>query len=106
MVLDRQQSKQFEFRLCLAQRLRINYTLTTTCLARRISDQDLPNAFYDSTFTTTEGSPQRSAEEGDDLAMMLDHKMQDSFIDEDEGGEGEEYREGDGDGDEDLVDGN
>jgi hypothetical protein len=45
-------------------------------LARRISDQFLPEVFYESTFTTAEGCPQRSAEEEEELAMGLDHKMQ------------------------------
>lgn len=45
-------------------------------LARRISNQFLPEVFYESTFTTAEGCPQRSAEEEEELAMGLDHKMQ------------------------------
>ncbi|OBT73022.1 hypothetical protein VF21_07746 [Pseudogymnoascus sp. 05NY08] len=48
-------------------------------LARRFSDQGLPECFYDSTFTVADGCPQRSAEEEDDLAMTLDHKWQDDF---------------------------
>ena len=45
-------------------------------LVRRISDQFLPEVFYDSTFTTAEGCPQRSPEDEEDLAMGFDHKMQ------------------------------
>ncbi|KIN00030.1 hypothetical protein OIDMADRAFT_55918 [Oidiodendron maius Zn] len=48
-------------------------------LARRISDTFLPEAFYDSTFTIADGSPQRSPEDEDDLAMGLDYKMRDAL---------------------------
>jgi len=44
-------------------------------LARRISDQFLPEVFYDSTFTIADGCPQRSPEDEEDLAMGFDHKM-------------------------------
>ncbi|OBT95023.1 hypothetical protein VE01_07433 [Pseudogymnoascus verrucosus] len=48
-------------------------------LARRFSDQGLPECFYESTFTVADGSPQRSAEEENDLAMALYYKMQDDY---------------------------
>lgn len=48
-------------------------------LAKRFSGQGLPDCFYDSTFTVADGCPQRSAEDEDDLAMGLDHKMQYEF---------------------------
>lgn len=48
-------------------------------LARRFSDKGLPECFYESTFTVADGCPQRSAEEEDDLAMALYHKMQDDY---------------------------
>ena len=48
-------------------------------LARRVSDQFLPEVFYDSTFTTASGCPQRAPEDEEDLAMGFDHKMQDTL---------------------------
>jgi len=48
-------------------------------LARRISDQFLPEVFYDSTFTTADGCPQRSVEDEEDLAMGFEHKLQDAL---------------------------
>jgi hypothetical protein len=45
-------------------------------VARRNSGQFLPEVFYDSTFTTADCCPQRSAEDEEDLAMGFDHKMQ------------------------------
>jgi hypothetical protein len=48
-------------------------------LARRISDQFLPEAFYESTFDIADGCEQRSLEEEEDLAMAFDHKLQDAL---------------------------
>jgi hypothetical protein len=48
-------------------------------LARRISDHFSPEVFYESTFTSADGCPQRSPEEEDDLVMAFDHKMQDAL---------------------------
>ncbi|KFY01103.1 hypothetical protein V490_01079 [Pseudogymnoascus sp. VKM F-3557] len=50
-------------------------------LARRVLGQDLPEYFYDSTFTVADGCPQRSDEDEDDLAMALDYKMQCDYAD-------------------------
>lgn len=50
-------------------------------LARRVLGQDLPEYFYDSTFTVADGCPQRSAEDEDDLAISLDYKMQCDYAD-------------------------
>lgn len=54
-------------------------------LARRVSDHHLPEPFYESTFTVADGCPQRSPEDEEDLAMGLDHKMQDAFAEEEDG---------------------
>ena len=62
-------------------------------LARRISDTFLPEAFYDSTFTMADGSPQRSPEDEDDLAMGLDYKMRDALTSD--GGDNCECEDGD-----------
>jgi hypothetical protein len=61
-------------------------------VARRNSDQFLPEVFYDSTFTTADGCPQRSAEDEEDLAMGFDHKMQGALAEMagDEDGSGDE----------------
>jgi hypothetical protein len=48
-------------------------------LARRISDNFLPEVFYDSTFSVADGCPQRSLEDEEDLAMEFDHRMQDAL---------------------------
>ena len=48
-------------------------------LARRISDQFLPEVFYDSTFTVADSCPQRSLEDEEDLAMGFEHKLQDAL---------------------------
>jgi hypothetical protein len=66
-------------------------------LARRISDQFLPEVFYDSTFTIADGCPQRSREDEEDLAIGFDHKMQDSLAES----VGDEEESGDSDGDSD-----
>jgi cell wall assembly regulator SMI1 len=66
-------------------------------LARRISDQFLPEVFYDSTFTIADGCPQRSPEDEEDLAMGFDHKMQDALAEKDGEEEGSEDSDGDGD---------
>jgi hypothetical protein len=47
-------------------------------LVRRISDQGLPEVFYESAFTVADGCPQRSSEDEEDLAMGFDHKLQDA----------------------------
>jgi hypothetical protein len=62
-------------------------------LARRISDQFLPEVFYDSTFTIADGCPQRSVEDEKDLAMGFDHKMQDALAEKGEDEEGSEDSE-------------
>jgi hypothetical protein len=66
-------------------------------LARRISDQFLPEVFYDSTFTIADSCPQRSPEDEEDLAMGFDHKIQDALAEEDRDAE----RNEDSDSDED-----
>jgi hypothetical protein len=63
-------------------------------LARRVSDQFLPEVFYDSTFTRADGRPQRSQEDEEDLAMGFDHKMQDALAErggDEEGSEDSEW---------------
>jgi hypothetical protein len=65
-------------------------------LARRISDQFLPEVFYDSTFTIADGCPQRSPEDEEDLAMGFDHKVEDALAKE---GRDEEDKDSDGDDD-------
>jgi hypothetical protein len=59
-------------------------------LARRISDQFLPEVFYDSTFTIADGCPQRSPEDEEDLAMGFDHKMQEALAEKGGDEEGSE----------------
>jgi hypothetical protein len=66
-------------------------------LARRISDQFLPEVFYDSTFTIVDGCPQRSPEDEEDLAMGFDHKMHDALAEVGGGDEEESGDEGDND---------
>ncbi|KAG0645443.1 hypothetical protein D0Z07_8664 [Hyphodiscus hymeniophilus] len=66
-------------------------------LARRISDQFLPEVFYDSTFTIADGCPQRSPEDEEDLAMGFDHKLQDALAGKGEDEEGSEDSDGDSD---------
>jgi hypothetical protein len=58
-------------------------------LARRISDRFLPEVFYESTFTATDGCSQRSPEDEEDLAMGFDHKIEDALAKEESGGEEE-----------------
>jgi hypothetical protein len=65
-------------------------------LARRISDRYLPDVFYDSTFAISDGSPQRSPEDEEDLAMGFDHKIEDALA---EKGGDEEDEDSDGDSD-------
>jgi hypothetical protein len=65
-------------------------------LARRISDQFLPEVFYDSTFAIADGCPQRSPEDEEDLAMGFDHKVEDALAKE---GRDEEDKDSDGDDD-------
>ncbi|RFU27637.1 hypothetical protein B7463_g8718, partial [Scytalidium lignicola] len=48
-------------------------------LARRTSDQFLPEVFYESTFNAADGYPERSPKDEVDLAMVFDHKMEDAF---------------------------
>jgi len=66
-------------------------------LARRISDQFLPEVFYDSTFTIADGCPQRSPEDEEDLAMGFDHKIQDALAEKGADEEGSGDSDGDGD---------
>ena len=66
-------------------------------VARRNSDQFLPEVFYDSTFTNADGCPQRSPEDEEDLAMGFDHKIQDALAEKG----GDEEGSGDSDGDSD-----
>ena len=66
-------------------------------LARRISDQFLPEVFYDSTFTIADGCPQRSPEDEEDLAMGFDHKIQDDLAEKGADEEGSEDSDGDSD---------
>lgn len=66
-------------------------------LARRISDQFLPEVLHDSAFTIADGSPQRSPEDEEDLAMGFDHKMQDALVEKDGDEEGSENSDGDSD---------
>jgi hypothetical protein len=66
-------------------------------LARRISDNFLPEVFYDSTFTIADGCPQRSPEDEEDLAMGFDHKMQDALAEK--GGDEEGSEDSDKDDD-------
>ena len=66
-------------------------------LARRISDQFLPEVFYDSTFTIADCCPRRSPEDEEDLAMGFDHKMQDALAEKSEDEEGSEDSDGDSD---------
>ena len=47
-------------------------------LVRRISNQGLPDVFYESAFTFADGCPQRSLEDEEDVAMGFDHKLQDA----------------------------
>jgi hypothetical protein len=69
-------------------------------LARRVSDQFLPEAFYESTFAIADGCPQRSPEDEEDLAMALDHKIIDAVAEK--GGDEEESEDSDEDSDEDC----
>lgn len=48
-------------------------------LTRRISDHFLPEAFYESKFTSADDCPQCSPEEEDDLVIAFDYKMQDAL---------------------------
>ena len=57
-------------------------------LARRISDQFLPEVFYDPTFAVADGSPQRSLEDKKDLVMRLNLKMHDVLAKKHKGEEG------------------
>jgi len=66
-------------------------------LARRISDQFLPEVFYDSTFTIADGCPQRSPEDEEDLAMGFDHKIQDDLAEKGADEEGSEDSDEDSD---------
>lgn len=66
-------------------------------LARRISDQFLPEVFYNSTFTVADGCPQRNPEDEEDLAMGFDHKMQDALAEKGRDEEGSEDSDGDSD---------
>jgi hypothetical protein len=72
------------------------------CLGRRISDNFLPEAFYESTFTEADGCPQRSLEDEEDLAMAFDHKIKSALVkesgDEDDS-DGDPDSEGDSDSD-------
>jgi hypothetical protein len=64
-------------------------------LAGRTSDQPLLEVFYDSTFTISDGCPQRSPEDEEDLAMGFDHKMQDALSEKGGDEEGSEDPDGD-----------
>jgi hypothetical protein len=66
-------------------------------LARRISDHFSPEVFYESTFTSADGCPQRSPEEEDDLVMAFDHKMQDALAEKGRDEEETEDSESDSD---------
>ncbi|PMD22236.1 hypothetical protein NA56DRAFT_658159 [Hyaloscypha hepaticicola] len=66
-------------------------------LARRISDHFLPEAFYDSTFESADGCPQRSPEEEDDLVMAFDRNMQDALAEK--GGDEEVIEDSESDSD-------
>ena len=48
-------------------------------LARRVSDYFLPEVFYESTFTAVDTCPQRSQSDEKDLAMGLDHKVEEAL---------------------------
>lgn len=51
-------------------------------LARRF-DAVLPEVFYESTFVSADGCPQRSREEEEDLAMSFGLKMRDAMVERD-----------------------